>query len=105
MNPRKFLAGGLVGFFLSLGGIWLNESDAGLKATAPGVGAITTGTIDGATIGGTTPAAITGTTITANTKYVGTSGTVTVSTPVFAGTETWNAGGVTFTGMSLAITD
>lgn len=32
-------------------------------------------------------------------------GTVTVSTPVFQATQTWNAGGVTFTGIDLNVTD
>lgn len=39
------------------------------------------------------------------TPIIVTAGTVTVSTPVFQATETWNAGGVTFTGFSLSITD
>lgn len=67
--------------------------------------AITGGTIDSAVIGGTTPAAITGTTITATTKFLATSGTITTSAPAYNGTQTWNSGGVSFTGIGLTITD
>jgi len=38
-------------------------------------------------------------------RFVATSPTVTASTPVFNGTQTWNSGAVTFTGLLLNITD
>jgi hypothetical protein len=45
MNRMKFLAGALIGLFLSLGGIWLNEAEAVLK----GSGGFSGGTVANAT--------------------------------------------------------
>lgn len=45
------------------------------------------------------------TTPTFTTSATVTGGTVTVSTPVLSATQTWNAGGVTFTGIKLNVTD
>jgi len=91
------------------GNVVLGAADVGAAATSHTHAAadVTSGTFDNArinfaappAIGNTTPAAGTFTTLTAN------NGTLTASAPVLDLAQTWNASGVTFTGLRVNVTD
>ena len=84
-------------------GNWVRATSPTLVTPVLGVAGATSLALNGATIG-TDALAVTGT-ATLNGSLTIAGGTVTVSTPLISATQTWNAGGVTFTGLKANFTD